>query len=240
MAKEIIEMGGEVEQHSFGSFPVPNVQDLSTKVADEVPDRYIRPEFESDSVCVDESIKIPVIDFSRILKEEFRREEMAKLHAACEEWGFFQLINHGSEEGMERIKNDVEEFFKLPFEAKKACAQLPNGLEGYGQAFVASEDQKLDWGDMLFIRALPTRGRNMRFWPEHPTSFRERLENYSSAVKGLALQLLGMMAENLGLKAEQLTSMFEDISLGLRMNYYPPCPCPQADNVSCRVVLIVS
>ncbi|KAK9120669.1 hypothetical protein Syun_018286 [Stephania yunnanensis] len=221
-------MGTEVEQDYFGSLPVPSVQDLSAKVED-VPDRYVRPEFESELVCTDATFEIPVVDLSRILDEESRREEMAKLHKACEEWGFFQLINHGSEEAVGRMKNDVEEFFKQPLEAKKAYAQKPNSAEGYGQAFVVSEDQKLDWGDMYFVRSLPARVRNMSFWPEYPTTFKETLEIYSSAVKGLSLQLLALMAENLGLEAEQLTSMFEDISQALRMNYYPPCP--QADKV---------
>lgn len=48
----------------------------------------------------------------------------------------------------------------------------PNSLEGYGQAFVVSEDQKLDWGDMLFLLPLPVSQRNMRFWPNNPASFR--------------------------------------------------------------------
>lgn len=84
-----------------------------------------------------------------------------------------QLINHGvPEKVIEKMKKDMEEFFKLPLEEKQACAQLPNNIEGYGQAFVLSEEQKLDWGDMFFLLPLPVSLRNMRFWPAHPTSFR--------------------------------------------------------------------
>lgn len=84
-----------------------------------------------------------------------------------------QLINHGvSEEVIEKIRSDTKEFFQLPLEEKKAYAQLPNHIEGYGQAFVVSEEQKLDWGDMLFLLTQPASLRNLTFWPTLPTSFR--------------------------------------------------------------------
>ena len=70
------------------------------------------------------------------------------------------------------MKLVMEDFFKLLLQQKTAYAQLPNDVEGYGQIFVVSEDQKLDWGDMLFLCALPVSQRNMRFWPTTPTSFR--------------------------------------------------------------------
>ena len=84
-----------------------------------------------------------------------------------------QLINHGvEEEVIVKMKMDVQDFFKLSLEEKNAYAQLPNDIEGYGQAFVVSQDQKLDWGDMLFLLPLLASQRNMRLWPKKPTSFR--------------------------------------------------------------------
>ncbi|KAK9106500.1 hypothetical protein Syun_022511 [Stephania yunnanensis] len=158
-----------------GSLPVENVQELaSNKELNSVPDRYVRPELASDVVHVDDdSLKIPVIDLTRLNDDQhFGHHELAKLHHACEDWGFFQLINHGVREDLiEKMKDDTKEFFKLPLEKKRAYAQLPNSLEGYGQAFVVSEDQKLDWADMLFILPQPVNDRNMRFWPTHPPSF---------------------------------------------------------------------
>lgn len=70
------------------------------------------------------------------------------------------------------MKAVTEEFFQLPLEQKMDYAQQPNSIEGYGQAFVVSEDQKLDWGDMLFLLPLPVSRRNTRFWPNNPASFR--------------------------------------------------------------------
>ena len=83
------------------------------------------------------------------------------------------MINHGvSEAVIEKMNIDIQEFFKLPLEEKMAYAQLPNTIEGYGQAFVVSEDQKLDWGDMLFLLSQPDSIRNIKLWPTNPASFR--------------------------------------------------------------------
>ena len=80
-----------------------------------------------------------------------------------------QLINHGvGDEVIEKMKIEIQEFFNLPLKEKMACAQLPNNIEGYGQAFVVSEDQKLDWGDMLFLLPLPVPLRNMRSGRPYP------------------------------------------------------------------------
>jgi len=73
---------------------------------------------------------------------------------------------------MQKVKEDTAEFFKLPLAEKQAVSQSPNGLEGYGQVFVASEEQKLDWADMLTFFTQPEANRNMRFWPANPPTFR--------------------------------------------------------------------
>ena len=70
------------------------------------------------------------------------------------------------------MKAVVQDFFKLPLKEKNAYAKLPNGVEGYGQHFVVSQDQKLNWADILFLQSLPASERKMRFWPREPISFR--------------------------------------------------------------------
>ncbi|XP_027081075.1 S-norcoclaurine synthase 1-like [Coffea arabica] len=207
-----------------GSLPVENVQELASNNLKEIPHRYIRPELNPDEVSVDESLQIPVIDMSKLATDHVdNQNEMAELHQACKEWGFFQLINHGATAAIEKMKVVVEDFFKLPLEQKMIYAQLPNDLEGYGQAFVISEDQKLDWGDMLFLYSLPTSQRNMRFWPNNPKSFRSTLDEYSTELHKVCMSLFNLMAMNLGLDAKKISSLYEDCVQGIRMNYYPPC-----------------
>ena len=76
------------------------------------------------------------------------------------------------EEVIEKMKADIEEFFLFPLEDKKAYAQIPGSIEGYGQAFVVSEEQELDWADMYFLGTQPVTLRNMRLWPTQPPTFR--------------------------------------------------------------------
>ncbi|CAL9208105.1 unnamed protein product [Musa hybrid cultivar] len=75
------------------SIDVPNVQALAASIANpaDVPPRYVRPEAKADPVVSDGDSELPVIDFSRLLHHRFSREESAKLHHACADWGFFQV-----------------------------------------------------------------------------------------------------------------------------------------------------
>ena len=70
------------------------------------------------------------------------------------------------------MKANIQQFFQLPAETKKRFAQEQGQLEGYGQLFVVSEDQKLDWADMLFLYTQPPEMRNAKFWPDQPATFR--------------------------------------------------------------------
>ncbi|KAI3804335.1 hypothetical protein L1987_25797 [Smallanthus sonchifolius] len=209
-----------------GSIPVANVQALASKDLKDIPIRYIRPEIESEEILADESLQIPVIDISKltVIGQPGYDDELAKLHVACRDWGFFQLINHGISETIDAMKKDTGEFFKLPLEEKMKCAQLPSTIEGYGQAFVVSEEQKLDWGDMLFLLPLPVPLRNLRFWPQNPNSFRKTLDEYSNKLYGVSMKLFKLISINLGIEPEAIGKLFENCTQGIRMNYYPSCP----------------
>lgn len=62
-------------------------------------------------------------------------------------------------------KTAVAEFFDLPLEEKKKYSMPENDLHGYGQAYVVSEDQTLDWGDLIYLVTRPSADRNMKYWP---------------------------------------------------------------------------
>ncbi|KAK3136434.1 hypothetical protein QOZ80_5BG0434350 [Eleusine coracana subsp. coracana] len=173
------------------TIPVRNVQALAACCPDEMTaaiiERYIRPDIDHDAVVVGDSSKVPVVDLSRLLSKEFVQEETSKLMFACEEWCLFQLLNHGiAEDVIFNIKRDIQEFFQLPLEAKNAYAQRPGDVQGYGQSFVVSNDQKLDWADMFAIMTQPPEARDLKHWPTQPHTFRKSIEEYSSEVGKLA------------------------------------------------------
>ncbi|KAJ1379734.1 Oxoglutarate/iron-dependent dioxygenase [Sesbania bispinosa] len=57
------------------------------------------------------------------------------------------------------------EFFMLPLEEKQKYPMAPGTVQGYGQAFVFSEDQKLDWCNMFALGIEPHYVRNPNLWP---------------------------------------------------------------------------
>lgn len=76
-----------------------------------------------------------------------------------------QIINHGAVGVITKMKAAVADFFDLPLSEKRKYAMATNDVQGYGQGYVVSQDQKLDWNDLLFLIALPPDSRNIKYWP---------------------------------------------------------------------------
>ncbi|MFS7954225.1 putative codeine 3-O-demethylase [Helianthus anomalus] len=212
------------------SLPVPNVQELAKEPLTRVPSRYIRPDQDSPIISTLPSSRpqVPVIDMERLSSQDYVHLEVQKLHLACREWGFFQLINHGvSCSLLEKLKEETQEFFNLPLEEKQKYGQKPGDLEGFGQAFVVSEEQKLDWSDMFSIVTLPSNLRKPHLLPKLSHPFRQAIEEYSKEVEKVALKTLIFMGKALKMEDEEMKVLFSDGLQTIRMNYYPPCPQPE-------------
>ncbi|KAF5944564.1 hypothetical protein HYC85_018641 [Camellia sinensis] len=66
-------------------------------------------------------------------------------------------MDHGvSSSLVEKVKLEIRDFFNLPIEEKDKLWQQPEDIEGFGQAFVRFEEQKLDWADLFNMVTLPT------------------------------------------------------------------------------------
>ncbi|XP_073281059.1 oxoglutarate-dependent flavonoid 7-O-demethylase 1-like [Primulina huaijiensis] len=210
-----------------GSLTVPYVQELAKEISTTIPERYIRfDENESISSNISFSSEIPVIDMNELDGDS--KVELGKLHVACQEWGFFQLINHGVDSQLvQNMKLEILKFFSLPIEEKKRFYQEEGDVQGYGQVFVVSEEQKLDWGDMFYAVTLPTYLRANHLIPQFPHKFRDAIEAYSAAMKILAMKILYLMAKDMEMKEEDMKILFEEGMQAMRMNYYPPCPQPE-------------
>lgn len=218
---------------TFGrSLIVPSVQDLAKAGPDAptVPARYVRPSQDFPAAVVAGDGCIPVIDVqSLVAGEDSAVSELQKLHSACKQWGFFQVVNHGvSASLLQELKSETQRLFALSSQEKKQLWQQPDNHEGFGQLFVVSETQKLDWSDMFYLTTLPVNLRNTELFRKLPPTLRLALEAYCEAVKKLAMCLLTEMARALKMEAEEVGEMFRDGVQSVRMNYYPPCPQPDA------------
>ncbi|XP_068667843.1 oxoglutarate-dependent flavonoid 7-O-demethylase 1-like [Aristolochia californica] len=221
-------MASPVQVTFGGSVPVPNVQELAKIWLDHIPPRFVRTDQEGPFISADSSLPtIPVIDMQSLLHGGNGSSEFERLRSACTNWGFFQLINHGmSSAVIEKMKREVEDFFKLPLAEKQKVAQHPDDAEGYGQTFITSHEQKLNWADMLFVTTNPANMIKPRICDNLPKSLIEAMEAYTSGLRKLGLTILERLAEALGMAVGEMRELFEDGYEGLRMNYYPPCPRP--------------
>ncbi|CAO2842268.1 unnamed protein product [Amaranthus hypochondriacus] len=206
---------------------VPSVQELAKSCPNQIPQRYIQYHdlYNDHHHCDahDLQLQIPIIDMEALICGD--GVELEKLHSTCQEWGFFQLINHGvSSSLIEKFKLETKELFDLPIEEKKRYWQTPTDVEGFGQAFVVSDEQKLDWADMFFLTMLPKHLRKSHLFPNLPLPYRDTLEKYSTEIKTLATKMLGYMLKALNISDE---NVFGEGHQSIRMNYYPPCPQPE-------------
>ncbi|CAH8381375.1 unnamed protein product [Eruca vesicaria subsp. sativa] len=237
-----MEAKGETQ---WSSIIVPSVQEMvKEKMITTVPPRYVQSDQEKSGVTSDSGLipEIPIIDMKRLCSPTSVDSDS-------------ELVNHGIDASfMDKTKLEIQDFFNLPMEEKKKFWQQPDEMEGFGQAFVMSEDQKLDWSDMFFFIVQPAQLRKPHLFPKLPLPFRfcmhtnvltfstisqnylclhflmffrDTLEMYSAQVKSIAKILIAKMGEALQIKPEEIEKIFgDDMFQSMRMNYYPPCPEP--------------
>ncbi|CAF2071645.1 unnamed protein product [Brassica napus] len=208
----------------WSSIIVPSVQEMvEENLISTVPPRYVRSDLDKAEIDSDLTTEIPIIDMNLLCSSTSMDSEIDKLDSACKEWGFFQA----NSSFLDKIKSEIQDFFKLPMTEKKNLWQRPGEIEGFGQAFVVSEEQKLDWADMFFITMQPVHLRKPHLFPKLGPPFRYyTLEKYSDEVKSIAKILLAKMARALEIKPEEMEYLHYKKTTKLRMNYYPPCPEP--------------
>lgn len=124
---------------------------------------------------------------------------------------------------MQNMKAAVEAFFELPLQEKRKYAMAGNDVQGFGQAFVISEQQKLDWGDMIFLITQPPENRKFKHWPLSLPGFREAVEEYSIEVSKVAEEICANLSVLMGMDRDGLKRLIGDYKQGIKMNYYPAC-----------------
>ncbi|CAL5203914.1 unnamed protein product [Lathyrus oleraceus] len=171
---------------------------------------------------------VPVIDFSNLNGEE-RAKTMALIANGCEEWGFFQLINHGiSEELLERVKKVTSEFYKLEREENFKNSATVKLLHDIAEKKSSEKLENVDWEDVITLL-------DDNEWPENTQSFRETMSEYRSELKKLAEKLTEVMDENLGLPKGYIKKALnggegDNAFFGTKVSHYPPCPYPELVN----------
>ncbi|GAB4825208.1 Aconitate hydratase mitochondrial [Ancistrocladus abbreviatus] len=92
----------------------------------------------------------PVINMEKLNGEE-RSTTMGMIKDVCENWGFFELVNHGiSHEQMDKVERLTKEHYRKCMEQKFKELVASKGLES-----VSTEINDMDWESTFYLRHLP-------------------------------------------------------------------------------------
>ncbi|XP_021908198.1 naringenin,2-oxoglutarate 3-dioxygenase [Carica papaya] len=190
---------------------------------------FVRDEDERPKVAYDEfSDEIPVISLAGIDDDGTRRAEICeKIVAACEDWGIFQVVDHGVDAKLiSEMTRLASEFFALPAE-EKLRFDMSGGKKG---GFIVSSklqgEAVQDWREIVTYFSYPIKNRDYSRWPDKPEGWIKVTKEYSEKLMGLACKLLEVLSEAMGLDKEALTKACIDMDQKVVVNFYPKCPQP--------------
>ncbi|KAK4491198.1 hypothetical protein RD792_001930 [Penstemon davidsonii] len=171
---------------------------------------------------------IPTIDLSLLTSSNPHHKSKAvqQLGKACQEWGFFMVVNHGIPEDLMRAVIEVShEFFNLA-EEEKPEFEPQNVLDPirYGTSFNTAKDKVFCWRDFLKLFVHP-----QFHCPDKPHAFREVLLEYCERSRQVVRKLLKGISQSLGLEECEMDKALE-LDSGLQIfvaNLYPVCPNPE-------------
>ncbi|XP_028764738.1 hyoscyamine 6-dioxygenase-like [Neltuma alba] len=189
-----------------------------------VPPSYVHPPETRPGNPIPASGKtIPVVD----LRGHDPAAVAENILKASEDFGFFQVINHGvSEELMKKTLKICKDFHAMPGKDKvEECWRDPSGR---CKLHTGSENYSRDaiqyWKDTLTLPCPPS-GEYVQYWPHKPPDYREVVWKYAQELRKLEQKILELLGEALGLSTGYLCGKLSE-NPTLLVHHYPPCPEP--------------
>ncbi|CAL9218982.1 unnamed protein product [Arabidopsis halleri] len=148
-------------------------------------------------------------------------DEKSVLEAVCdaaEEWGFYQVINHGvSMEVLGNMKTATHRFLGLPVEEKRKFSRdksLSTNVR-FGTSFSPHAEKALEWKDYLSVFFI-SEAEASQLWPDSSRSETLKYMNESKPLVKKLLRFLGETKESLFMGSTRIN-----------LNYYLICPNPE-------------
>lgn len=164
----------------------------------------------------------PIINLEKLNGEE-RKNITEQIKDACENWGFFELVNHGiPHELLDTVERMTKEHYRKCMEQRFKELVASKGLDA-----VQAEVNDIDWESTFFLRHLPV--SNIAEIPDLDDEYRKIMKEFAQKLEKLAEELLDLLCENLGLEKGYLKKAFygsKGPTFGTKVSNYPPCPKP--------------
>ncbi|XP_028758346.1 protein DOWNY MILDEW RESISTANCE 6-like isoform X2 [Neltuma alba] len=166
-----------------------------------VPEDYVfPPEIRPGSVHVPVSESFPVIDLSEAEKGD-RTHTVQKILKAAQEFGFFQVINHGIPDNLiNETMSVLGEFFQLPAEAKQNLSSQDwhKDFRFTLNGVTYAAENVHTWREFLKHPCHPLE-RWQHLWPQTPARYQECIGACSMEVKKLSSRILRLISTVKGL-----------------------------------------
>ncbi|CAI9765806.1 unnamed protein product [Fraxinus pennsylvanica] len=164
-------------------------------------------------------IELPIID---LLAE---RSQVSKLLVkACEEFGFFKLINHGiPDDTIKKMEEESFEFFAKPALEKQQAG--PADPYGYGSKNIGFNGDRGEVEYLLLRTDTLSISHKSKTISNDPNKFSFAVIGYIESIRNLACEILDLMAEGLWVPNTSVFSrLIRDVDSDslLRLNHYPP------------------
>lgn len=169
------------------------------------------------------NLTIPIIDLEQTQKN--RAKVINEIREASENWGFFQILNHGVPLAvMDEMMNGIRRFHEQDDEMKKDLYSRDFQRKVlFNTNFDLFKGVSTNWRDTLTVVVAP-RGAEAE---DFPVVSREAVMDYSKRVMELGGVLLKLLSEGLGVAPNRLKELGCGEGMVMFCHYYPPCPQPE-------------
>ncbi|KAL5826843.1 hypothetical protein ACOSQ3_018682 [Xanthoceras sorbifolium] len=214
-----------------------------TSSGDTIPSNFILPENKRPHLSqVSTLSSIPIIDLQSYTENGSDKDDdvhssslVEKISQACEEYGFFQIINHGiPEELCNRMVDAITKLFELmPPEERKQFfttdfTKQVKLFNYYITDYQSGTQDKVQMWSESFSHPWHPIDDMRHLLPGNPPDYREVFGDYAKEIYELMNRLLRLISQGLGLEKECLKRRLgENPTLKAQSNYYPPCPEPE-------------
>ncbi|GLJ35472.1 hypothetical protein SUGI_0713420 [Cryptomeria japonica] len=189
---------------------------------------YIRDEDERPKISHDHfSNDIPIISLEGVENINGRAAVTEQIKKAFEEWGVFQVVNHGvPKELLDCMQQLSRDFFGLKPEEKMKFDMRGGKKGGFIVSSHLQGESVMDWRELITFFSYPVRARDYELWPQNPAGWREVVQKYSEEMMNLACKILEIVSESLGLEADAVKKNCLEMDQKIVINFYPKCPQP--------------